>query len=217
MPSRSRLHPKTRKAPAKVSRDAAQKQADPVLARPLTIVKGRLRGKTLPTHGSWVRPTSDYRRQMMFNRMEHAEGFESFDGVRVLDVFAGTGALGLEAVSRGAKHVTFFEKHPQTFQRLRDFVVRNQLENGARVIQTAVPTVPRADAPVDLCFLDAPYGQGLIPFAMESLKRQGWLKPQTLLITETDQKEPLPLPSWLLLTEKRQKGRTIVQFLRVEP
>lgn len=181
----------------------------------MRILGGILKGKRLPDHASWVRPTSEYRRQMIFNRLQHAEGFDTFDDVRVIDAFAGTGSLGIEALSRGAKHVTLVEKNFLTFQALRTFVQRTPLANRTTLLQESATKLPPAPESAQLCFLDAPYHKGLIPPALESLKAQGWLANNTLCIAETDKEEELILPNWIIPTEKRKKGRTTVHFWRV--
>jgi 16S rRNA (guanine966-N2)-methyltransferase len=179
------------------------------------ILQGSLRGKKLADHDAWVRPTSGYRRQMIFNRLHHAEGFDALDKLRVLDVFAGTGALGLEALSRGAAFVTFVEADMRTATKLETFIQNNNLAPKTRVVRAAIPDIaPCPDQPFDLCFLDAPYGQNLVPKALSSLHAQGWVHSNTLYIAETDVFEDLPLPSWAHISHKRTKGRTHVYFIR---
>ena len=179
------------------------------------ILQGSLKGKKLADHDTWVRPTSGYRRQMIFNRLHHAEGLNSFDKLRVLDVFAGTGALGLEALSRGAAFATFVEADMRTATKLEAFIQSNNLSSKAGVVRATIPDIPlHQDQPFDLCFLDAPYGQGLVPKALRSLHAQGFVHPKTLYIAETDIRENLPLPPWAWVTHKRTKGRTHVYFIR---
>ena len=181
----------------------------------IRILQGSLKGKKLADHDAWVRPTSAYRREMIFNRLTHAENLCDFSALRVLDVFAGSGALGLEALSRGACHVTFIEPNAITVKKLSAFIENNHLNNRTNVIQAAVPNIPPCpEAPFDLCFLDAPYGHNLIPQALNNLKISKWIQPDTLYVAETDLREELLLPSWIFVTHKRTKGRTHVYFLR---
>jgi len=178
----------------------------------MRLLSGTLKGKALPLHDSWVRPTSAYRRLMIFNRLQHAEGFSDFTNKRVVDVFAGTGALGLEALSRGASHVSLIEKNPKTHEKLQAFIAKNQLANRTSLLLCDATQLPPVSHPYDLCFLDAPYHKDLIPLGLESLYRQAWVKKHTFFVAETDVRENLPLPPWVTLSEKRVKGRTAVWF-----
>lgn len=178
----------------------------------MRILSGNLRGKKLPGHDHWVRPTSAYRREMIFNRLVHAEGFQNFDNITVLDVFAGTGSLGFEALSRGAKKVFLMEKNPTTHRNLLRFIENENLQNQTTLYLADATDLPKAPHSVDLCFLDAPYHKNLIPPALESLRKKGWLKHNTLCVAETSTHETLALPSWMDLPTKRTKGKTCVWF-----
>lgn len=186
----------------------------------MRLLSGSLKGRRLPPHDSWVRPTSAYRRHMIFNRLRHGEGFSTFADCRVIDVFAGTGALGLEALSQGAAHVTLIEKDPRTHKKLAIFLndtLRDRPESTCvQLYKAAVPFLPPATQPVDLCFLDAPYHQNLIPPALKALAERGWLKQNTLCVAETNKHEKLAPPPWIKVSETRQKGNTIVHFWRVD-
>jgi 16S rRNA (guanine966-N2)-methyltransferase len=186
----------------------------------MRLLSGSLKGRRLPPHDSWVRPTSAYRRHMIFNRLRHGEGFASFEACRVIDVFAGTGALGLEALSQGADHVTLIEKDPRTHKKLATFLAHTLRDRPeaprVQLHKAAVPFLPPAPHAVDICFLDAPYHQNLIPPALKALAEKGWLKPNTLCVAETDKHETLTPPPWISVSETRQKGSTIVHFWRVE-
>ena len=151
---------------------------------------------------------------MIFNRLIHAEGFATFEGKHVLDVFAGTGALGLEALSRGAAHVTFFEKSHQTADKLRTFLRQHKLDTKTILLRLEAPYLPDPVTPVNLCFLDAPYGHDLISKTLPVLLDKKWLAPQAVLVTEIDERETITVPEILIETDRRQKGRTIVSFFR---
>ncbi len=183
----------------------------------MRLLKGTLKGKRLPQHDAWVRPTSAFRREMIFNRLAHAAGFKPLADCHVLDLFAGTGALGLEAFSRGAAHVTLVEKDPFTHKKLRQFLTAHHLEKAVDLLLADachLPPLPPLSVKADLCFLDAPYHKNLIPQALDSLHQKGWLAPKAHLIAEIDHKEDCHLPNWITLTHERQKGRTRVLFLQ---
>ena len=151
---------------------------------------------------------------MIFNRLTHGEGLWTLSGQRVLDVFAGSGSLGLEALSRGADFVAFIEKNSLTKRKLARFLKTHRLEGQTYLVHASLPYLPACPMqPFNLCFLDAPYGEDLIPTALKNLKEQNWITPGTLFVAETDKQESLPLPSWIRITHKRTKGRTHVYFL----
>lgn len=183
----------------------------------MRILRGRLKNKKLPIHDRWVRPTSAYRRELIFNRIEHAGLFTDFSKANVVDVFAGTGALGLEALSRGAQSLTLIEKSLKTHEKLKHFLNIHNLENTVRLLNADACSLPQHPPHLkrfNLCFLDAPYNQNLIPGALDSLRHQGWLDENAILIMELDKKESCPLPPWLKTENERLKGRTRVLFLK---
>ncbi|WP_082191985.1 RsmD family RNA methyltransferase [Candidatus Hepatobacter penaei] len=184
----------------------------------MRILQGRLKGRKLAPHDPWVRPTSSYRREMIFNRLMHADPALDLPSCRVLDVFAGTGSLGLEALSRGAAFVTFVEPQATTRHKLDSFLKTHDLTTCTSLLACAVPHLPPCTMPpYHLCFLDAPYGQALIPPALDNLHRGHWLTPRAVLIAETDKREALPLPPFITLEHTTTKGRTHVHFMSYMP
>jgi 16S rRNA (guanine966-N2)-methyltransferase len=185
------------------------------------IVGGKHRGRSLAApSGSDLRPTSDRARQAVFNILEHgldgaAGGFEE---AVVLDIFAGTGALGLEALSRGAARAVFIDRNDGALGLIR----KNAATLGEhhnilllRLDAAALPPPPRAaEAPAAYAFLDAPYGSGLTAPALAGLVRQGWLAPGGIAIVEVGAKEPLPPTIGYELLDERGYGAAKVFFLR---
>lgn len=149
-----------------------------------------------------TRPTADRVRQALFDMLLHAPwgGRDAVEGVRVLDVFAGTGALGLEALSRGAAAATFIEQDRAALAVLRANIASLGAGAQCTVLATAAAAVP-AGAPCSLVFLDPPYGQGLLPRTLAQLAQRGWLAPAALIVAETGCDEPAPAPA--LLAERR--------------
>lgn len=152
----------------------------------MRIVGGRLKGRALKgPSSSLTRPTSDRLRESLFNMLAHAYG-DPCDGARVLDLFAGTGALGIESVSRGARFALFVEEAAEARGLIRDNVEALGL--------TGVTKVFRRDAirlgemgpgePYGLVFCDPPYGKGLAEQAIAAAVDGGWLTPDALLIIE---------------------------------
>ncbi len=129
-------------------------------------------------------------RQAIFDMLMHAPwgGRGLMEGATVLDGFAGTGALGLEALSRGAGHVFFIERDREATMVIAENVARCRAEDRCRIIAADVARPP-AGEPQDLVFLDPPYAQDLVPPARDGLRKAGWIVPGTLVISETGRLE----------------------------
>lgn len=159
----------------------------------MRIVGGTWRGRGLAApSGATVRPTADRVRQALFDMLLHAPWGGRMDGVRVLDAFAGTGALGLEALSRGAAHATFMERDRTALAALRGNIAGLQAEDRARVIEGDALSPPRAAWACTLLFLDPPYGLELATRALAALDAGGWIAPGALVAVETGRDEAVP-------------------------
>jgi 16S rRNA (guanine966-N2)-methyltransferase len=166
----------------------------------MRIIAGTLRGKTLTAPaGMSTRPTAQRMRQALFDILVHAPwaGAALLEGAAVLDVFAGTGALGLEALSRGAAQATFMENDPLALSALRANIVACRSEARTRVVDADALAPPKG-LPHSIVFLDPPYEQGLLDKALASLRRTGWIAPSSLLIAETARQEPMMPPGEVL-------------------
>jgi 16S rRNA (guanine966-N2)-methyltransferase len=183
----------------------------------MRIVAGKHRGRRLAAPGGdLVRPTGDRARQALFNIIEHGAAAamgSPLVGATVLDAFAGTGAFGLEALSRGAARVVFIEQATQVQKILRANVA--SLGEGARATILAADATrpPPASAPANLAFLDPPYGKGLAAPALEALDRQGWLAPDALIILEVAAREPFVAPAGFSVADERIYGAARLIFL----
>ncbi len=158
----------------------------------MRIIAGAWRGrKLIAPEGEGTRPTAERVRQALFDRLLHAAwaGREAVEGATVLDAFAGTGALGLEALSRGAQTAVFIENDPVAIKALRTNVAAS--EGRGRVL-VADAVKPPPGKPCGLIFLDPPYGSGLILPAVAALRRTGWMAPAALVIAELGREEPIP-------------------------
>ena len=184
----------------------------------MRIVAGKHRGAALatPAAGSLaIRPTSDRLRESVFNILEHAyEGV--FADARVMDVFAGTGALGFESMSRGARTCLFVEEAAEA----RGLIRRNQESLGlmgtTRIFRrdaTTMGSIGPAE-PYTLVFLDPPYGKGLAEKALASLLTGGWLANGAIAVIEESAKADVALPDGLERLDQRQYGETQVVFAR---
>jgi 16S rRNA (guanine966-N2)-methyltransferase len=184
----------------------------------MRIVGGRHRGRRLlAPAGDTVRPTSDRTREALFNILSHgqlaADGIP-FAGAAVLDAFAGTGAFGLEALSRGAAEAFFIERGPEAVAVLRRNVASLGESAHAEIVPGDATRPPRARVAGAVAFIDPPYRSGLAGPALEALDRARWLKPDTLVIVELAAREELPSPVGFTLLDERVYGAARLVFLR---
>jgi len=187
----------------------------------MRIIAGRLRGKKLAEVGAGdavahLRPTTDRVRENLFNLIANGKHGDPITCQRVLDLFAGTGALGLEALSRGAAHVTFVDSGAAARALLRENIglcSAQALTRHVRGDATHLGATP--GAPFGLVFLDPPYGQGLGERALASAMVGGWIAPGAMIVWE-DNTAPLPPPG-LVLVDQRKYGATLITVLRSEP
>ena len=171
----------------------------------MRIIAGRHRGRQLVAPpGEATRPTADRVRQALFDMLWHAPwaGRDAIEGARVLDAFAGTGALGLEALSRGAAHATFLENDRAALAVLRGNIAACREEARCTVLAADATRPPRADAPCALAFLDPPYRAGLLDTALAALSGAGWIAPDALVCAEYGGPPPHPPPGFAVLAER---------------
>ncbi len=185
----------------------------------MRIVAGKHRGRRIAApKGLDVRPTSDRAREALFNILEHgrftADGTSPLIGAHVLDVFAGSGALGLEALSRGATHLTCIENSATARAALR--ANAKALGETARVtvVQSDATKPPMAAAPCNLVFLDPPYGSGLAAPALAALAARGWVAEGAICVVEMAANEDFGAPPGFTLTDTRRYGKATLVFLR---
>ena len=183
----------------------------------MRIVAGKFRGKQLssPDDDS-IRPTADRVRESVFNILASRLG-PNFDGLRVLDLFAGTGALGLEALSRGASNVVFVDTGAEARGLIRDHMEAFGAGGVAKLLRRDATSLGPAGTmgPVDLVFLDPPYGKGLGEAALLSLVHGKWLHTNTVLVLEESSDVTLALPAGFVLDDRREYGAAAVHFIRV--
>jgi 16S rRNA (guanine966-N2)-methyltransferase len=158
----------------------------------MRIVAGAWRGRSLiAPSGVDTRPTADRVRQALFDMLMHApwSGRALVENASVLDVFAGTGALGLEALSRGAARATFVERARPALTALRANIAACRAEDRCTVLAVDALLVPAGER-ADIVFLDPPYGQDLVPRALARLRAVGRVGPGSLIVAETGRDEP---------------------------
>lgn len=185
----------------------------------MRIVGGRLRGKPLAAPGSSaIRPTSDRLREAIFNILIHGQG-DSVSGARVLDLFAGTGAMGFEALSRGAAFATFVEDGREAHGLLRRNVEALGLGDVTRLVRRDATAIGLAAAiPLaDLVFCDPPYGRALAEAALASCRAGNWLADGAIVVIEEAADSRFALPGGFAETDRRRYGATEVTFGRLLP
>lgn len=186
----------------------------------MRVIAGAWRGRRLVAPpGLATRPTADRARQALFDRLWHAPwaGRDVIEGARVLDAFAGSGALGIEALSRGAAAATFFDTAPAALAAIRANLRALGAEGRAWVRRADATRPPPAPAPCDLVFLDPPYGRGLIAPALAALDRAGWIAAGAIVVAECGAAEEAPaLPGWMGLEDRRIGAARIVVLRRAE-
>lgn len=182
----------------------------------MRIIAGRFKGTALATPRSdATRPTSDRLRETIFNILAHGIGLD-LDGVRVLDLFAGTGALGFEAISRGARHATFVDEAVEPRGLIRRNMETMGLNGAAKILRRDATKLGPAGTiePFDLVFADPPYDKGLGELALASAKAGGWLAPGAICVLEERANAVIALPDGFEILDQRSAGDSQVLFLK---
>jgi 16S rRNA (guanine966-N2)-methyltransferase len=183
----------------------------------MRVVGGTLRGRTLAgpkTHA--IRPTADRLREALFNILLHAYD-DPIGGARVLDLFAGTGALGIEATSRGAAFALFVDDGAEARALLRENVTTLGLGGVTRIFRRDATKLGPAHPvePFSLVFLDPPYGKNLAEQALASARAGGWLAPDALIVVEEAKKSAFAAPDGFAESERRGYDDTEFVMLRL--
>ncbi|MEM1129628.1 MAG: 16S rRNA (guanine(966)-N(2))-methyltransferase RsmD [Pseudomonadota bacterium] len=186
----------------------------------MRIIAGRFRGRRLSAlgkgdAGTHLRPTADRVRESLFSRLTAGPWGDAVDGAVVLDLFAGTGALGLEALSRGAYHVTFVENGRTALRLLAQNIALLGCGAETRIRRSdALRPGPAEGPPAMLVFLDPPYGKGLGAPALDAARNGGWIAPGALVVWE--EKAAQSAPPGFTLEDHRRYGESWVSFLVAE-
>lgn len=176
----------------------------------MRIVGGRYKGHSIKTpKDANIRPTTDRTRESLFNILAHNGLFEG-ESARVIDLFAGTGALGLEALSRGAGFALFIEVNARARGLIRENIENLSLTGSSKIFRRDAGQLGEIGtmAPFNIAFLDPPYNKGLGEKALLSLHAGGWLKTGATIILEEDKKSAVTLPEQFQETDDRAYGNT---------
>ncbi len=190
----------------------------------MRIVGGSLKGRALKApprnaqEGRDLRPTADRVRESLFNILLHGRQPVDLEGATVIDVFSGTGALGLEAMSRGCGHGVFIDNDPRALALVRKNAGGLGLGRSVTLLKldaTRLPPPPRtAKTPAALAFLDPPYGSGLVVPALTGLQARGWTAEGALCVAEVAAKEEIDVPKGFEIVDERVYGAARVVFLK---
>ncbi len=195
----------------------------------MRITAGTLRGKHIESRpGQSLRPTTSMVREAIFNLLKHGKFLkdETFirddnpdlvEGRRVVDIFCGTGALGFEALSRGAEHVILIDQNPQIQALAKQNMQNLGLADKMTFIRSDSTQLPKARIACHLAFIDPPYRSGLAIPALHSLANQGWLAPGAVAVVEQSKKEPsLAPPKGFRIIDERVYSITRVTLLQYQ-
>lgn len=185
----------------------------------MRIVAGRFKGRALAAvgkgdPGAHLRPTTDRTRESLFNMLGGGRFGDPIEDARVLDLFAGTGALGLEALSRGAAHVTFVDDGRKSNALLKENIRICDARGEVQVIRRDARKLPEnTGAPYDLIFLDPPYGKGLGEKAMAAVLAGGWITPDAWIVWEDSSEKP-PFEDFVVQDTRRYGDTHVTIFQR---
>jgi len=183
----------------------------------MRIVGGTLRGRPIagPQHDG-LRPTADRVRESLFNILAHGIEGGAVDGARVIDLFAGTGALGIEAISRGAAFCLFVDSDAEARALIRTNIERFGLTGVTRIFRREATDLGPVGtmAPFDIAFLDPPYEKGLGERALQSLAAGGWLVPGAIAVLEERAGVAVALPAGFAEIDRRSYGDTQILIAR---
>ena len=183
----------------------------------MRIVGGEFRGRALATpRSNAIRPTTDRTREAVFNVLAHRYP-DRLDGARVLDLFAGTGALGLEALSRGAAFCVFIEESAEGRGLLRQNVENLALQGRTKIFRRDATALGASGTlgTFDLLFADPPYGKGLGERALRSARDGGWIGPGSLCVVEEASDAAFAPADGFEIVDERAYGDTVIRFIEV--
>lgn len=183
----------------------------------MRIVAGRHRHRRLfAPEGTGVRPTADRVRETLFNILVTSGAWRGLDGARVADIFCGTGAIALEALSRGASHAVLVDNAPAALDAAsRNVVALGEDRRTMLVRCDATRRLPVIPCPVDLAYLDPPWRSDLAEAALQNLRSSGWLGSGALAVVEQPKATPLRVPDGFTQIDERTLGRARLVFLRL--
>lgn len=183
----------------------------------MRIIAGQFKGRKLLTpETNDIRPTSDRTRESIFNLLMHGKyAGENVIGCHVLDLCCGTGAMGLEALSRGARTATFVDQDKRSLELAKKNALHCNVTNATFFVQADASKLPAAREPVNLVLMDAPYATPLLAPAYAALLRGNWLAPGALIVAEQSRDAAIPKLDGAELIDERQYGKPKVLVYKI--
>lgn len=174
----------------------------------MRIISGKHKNRRIEApQGKEVRPTGSRTREAIFNILTHGEyGAREVLQGSVADVFCGSGAMGLEALSRGAEHVTFVDKNRASLEAVEFNLDQFDEEENCKVLRTDSTQLPPANKPYDLIFLDPPYETGMGAASLKAALAGGWIDENTAIVLEQSWNEPVKIPEGIAILDERKYG-----------
>ncbi len=179
----------------------------------MRIIGGKYKGRKLQhPSSSHIRPTTDRMRETLFNILSHGTG-NGFSDARILDIFAGTGALGLEALSRGAAHVTFVEKDRRSQEIIKKNIAELHAENITSLKPIDAKKIKNFKTTFDYIFMDPPYYKSLIAPLLQTIESEGLLQKDGIIIIEYASSENLEIPKFYNILKEKSYGQAKIMIL----
>lgn len=184
----------------------------------MRIVAGSLRGRRIESPASSqgekdaARPTTDRVRESLFNILAHG-GYPPLEGARVLDAFAGSGALGFEALSRGAANATFMDTATASAAAIRKNATALGVSGQVTFLKADATNPPPPEAPCDLILMDPPYGQNLAAPALAELADRGWIADDSVVVVEAAKEDAFAAPAGFTERDRRTYGKSMLTIL----
>lgn len=183
----------------------------------MRIIAGNLKGRRLQSpENDAIRPTSDRTRESLFNLLMHGRfGGDAIIGQRVADLCCGTGAVGLEAISRGARAAYFVDMSKQALALAKQNALHCNVVGQCHFIPADITRLPPVSEPFALVFMDPPYAKSILPQTYASLRAQGWLSEGSLLVVEQPSRSELPTLEGAELITSREYGKTAIHVWEI--
>ncbi len=183
----------------------------------LKIISGKLKNRVIPIPLKVkFKPSTTKLREAIFSIIYSWKFDIKLEDANVLDLFCGSGSLGLEALSRGAKFACFIDISPEEVWRLKDYVKKIQQEEVTSILHANASKLPFANKQYDIVLMDPPYLENLVPDALMSLERNNWLAKSAMIILESPRNDLLVIPENYTQVDVRTYGKTKLVFLQYE-
>lgn len=184
----------------------------------MRIIAGKHKGRPLSRPPAMItRPTMDRIRESIFNMLQHSEidgAVFELEGAYILDAFAGSGALALEALSRGAKYAYLFDKNTRALATVRENVWSLGEAENTKILKVDATNPPKATQAMGLILLDPPFGKDLTARCLGPLLKTGWINENTLIMAEIAAREPLKLPEGFIVVKEKIYGTSQMFFIK---